>query len=206
MRRLSGSDALFLSMETAAWHQHIAGLTILDASEAEDFSLEKAVGIIALPGAMVGLILAGVDPTTSCADGVGQGIYTREFSLKTYGAMLERAGDDLDRGVDAVVLDGSYHSLVERGRVREFAAQRGIPLVFIFCSCPEQEVRRRLEVRARDPEAVSDADWKIYTAQKSKFERPGELSAQELIELDTAEELEALLASLENRLAECRKS
>jgi diacylglycerol O-acyltransferase len=46
MRRLSGTDALFLSMETSAWHQHIAGLTILDPSEAEDFSLEKAVGII----------------------------------------------------------------------------------------------------------------------------------------------------------------
>jgi len=33
-------------METASWHQHIAGLTILDPSEAEDFSLEKAVAII----------------------------------------------------------------------------------------------------------------------------------------------------------------
>ena len=46
MRRLSGTDALFLSMETASWHQHIAGLTILDVSEAPDFSLEKAVGIL----------------------------------------------------------------------------------------------------------------------------------------------------------------
>jgi WS/DGAT/MGAT family acyltransferase len=30
MRRLAGTDALFLSMETPSWHQHVGGLTILD--------------------------------------------------------------------------------------------------------------------------------------------------------------------------------
>ena len=30
MKRLGGTDALFLSMETPSWHQHIGGLTILD--------------------------------------------------------------------------------------------------------------------------------------------------------------------------------
>ena len=30
MKRLGGTDALFLSMETPYWHQHVAGLTMLD--------------------------------------------------------------------------------------------------------------------------------------------------------------------------------
>lgn len=30
MKRLGGTDALFLSMETPSWHQHVAGLTVLD--------------------------------------------------------------------------------------------------------------------------------------------------------------------------------
>ena len=33
-------------METPSWHQHIAGLTILDPSDAEDFGYEKAVQIL----------------------------------------------------------------------------------------------------------------------------------------------------------------
>src|SRR5215210_2427080 len=30
MKRLAGTDALFLAMETPSWHQHVGGLTILD--------------------------------------------------------------------------------------------------------------------------------------------------------------------------------
>ena len=43
MQRLTGSDALFLSMETPSWHQHIAGMTILDPSDCEYFNFDKAV-------------------------------------------------------------------------------------------------------------------------------------------------------------------
>ncbi len=43
MKRLSGQDQLFLSIETPDWHQHIAGMTIFDVSETPDFSFERAV-------------------------------------------------------------------------------------------------------------------------------------------------------------------
>lgn len=33
MKRLGGTDALFLSMETPSWHQHVAGLTILEPGD-----------------------------------------------------------------------------------------------------------------------------------------------------------------------------
>ena len=40
MRRLSGTDSLFLVGETRAWHQHVAGLIVLDPRGVPDFGFE----------------------------------------------------------------------------------------------------------------------------------------------------------------------
>lgn len=40
MHRLSGTDALFLAGETPAWHQHIAGLSIIDPRGVPEFSYD----------------------------------------------------------------------------------------------------------------------------------------------------------------------
>ncbi|HLI53768.1 MAG TPA: wax ester/triacylglycerol synthase family O-acyltransferase [Acidimicrobiales bacterium] len=42
MKRLNGTDALFLSLETPSWHQHVGGLTILE-TEGSRFSFEALV-------------------------------------------------------------------------------------------------------------------------------------------------------------------
>jgi diacylglycerol O-acyltransferase len=47
MQRLSGTDALFLSMETPAWHQHVGGLVILDPTDAPEFGFEAVRANIA---------------------------------------------------------------------------------------------------------------------------------------------------------------
>ena len=41
MKRLSGTDALFLSMESPSWHQHVGGVVILDPAESSKFSFER---------------------------------------------------------------------------------------------------------------------------------------------------------------------
>ena len=43
MQRLSGTDSLFLAGETPAWHQHVAGLSIIDPGDAPDFSFDAVV-------------------------------------------------------------------------------------------------------------------------------------------------------------------
>ena len=40
MRRLSGTDSLFLAGETPTWHQHIGGLTIVDPTDAPRFGFD----------------------------------------------------------------------------------------------------------------------------------------------------------------------
>ncbi len=46
MRRLSGTDATFLNMETRHWHQHVGGLTILETSETADYDFETFLAVL----------------------------------------------------------------------------------------------------------------------------------------------------------------
>lgn len=142
--------------------------------------------------------LAGIDPVSRQPDQFNKGIYTREFSRKTYQAMLDRAANELRTGRRGVVLDGSYNSRDERARVLELANSHNAGCMFIQCVCSDRTVRERLAVRARDPQAVSDGRWEIYQRQKEHFEPPSELEPTSLITVNTeqpVDELEKQLAA-----------
>lgn len=136
--------------------------------------------------------LAGLQPIDRRPDGVGQGIYTAAFTEKTYASMLDRASDDFAKGAEMVVLDGSFSRRSDRDQVRRLAADRGLRCVFVFCTCSDAEVQRRLAVRARDPEAVSDGRWEIYLHQKKTFDLPG-ASEERYLTLNTEQGIEAML-------------
>lgn len=140
--------------------------------------------------------LAGLSPDTSQKEAFDQGIYTSEFSKRTYTGLLERAEAELIKG-KGVVLDASYQGRSERQRVQELAKQLDVPVYFILCVCSEQEMKRRMELRAQDPSAVSDGRWEVYLKQKERFEPPEELDAGQLITLHTDVPLDAALDKLE---------
>jgi hypothetical protein len=137
--------------------------------------------------------LAGLQAFDKRPDGVGQGIYSPAFTEKTYQTMLDKASNDFSLGERMVVLDGSYSRRDERNRVRSLAAAMGGRCIFIFCTCPEDEVRRRLALRARDPEAVSDGRWEIYLHQRQSFELPDAGLEDDCIQLNTNQSVEMLL-------------
>jgi predicted kinase len=112
--------------------------------------------------------------------------------------MLDRARRDLAGGAAAVVLDGSYARRSDRARVLKLAEEEAAIPLFILCYCSDAEVKRRLERRANDPDAVSDGRWEIYVVQKERFEAPGELAPGQLLRLDTEAD-PALLVEKINR-------
>jgi predicted kinase len=143
--------------------------------------------------------LAGINPTESQRESVDTGIYTKGFSKKTYKTLLERAEVRLKQG-DSVIVDGSYQYAQDRQDIRDLAKNLNCQVYFILCQCPEAEMKRRMDLREKDPTAVSDGRWEIYTKQKDRFEPPEELSDSELIILDTQASLEELLEKLEEKL------
>jgi len=143
--------------------------------------------------------LAGLASTASRKEGADQGIYTPEFTRKTYDTLLERAAAELEQG-RSVVLDASYLDRQERRLVLELARRLGVECRFIFCDCADQVKKERLKLRARDPQAVSDGRWEIYLRQKEKFQPPAELAPEQLLAIDTDQAIPTLLATLARRL------
>jgi len=147
--------------------------------------------------------LAGVDPTSTHHELMEQGIYTKEFSIKTYATLLERAAARLRQG-DSVVLDASYQYAKDRQDVRELVSRMECRAYFILCQCPETEMKRRMDLRSIDQTAVSDGHWEVYLQQKKRFEPPAELPDSELIVLNTEGTAEDVLAKLEKKMAAIR--
>ncbi|KPK28655.1 MAG: hypothetical protein AMJ61_01660 [Desulfobacterales bacterium SG8_35_2] len=143
--------------------------------------------------------LAGINPTESRRQGIDAGIYSRDFSQQTYRALLERAEAGLQQG-ESVTLDASYQYKQDRAALRTLAKKLDCRVYFILCQCSEQEMKRRMDVRAQDPDAVSDGRWEIYLQQRKRFEPPDELAASELMVIDTQAPLEDLLKELDSKL------
>ncbi len=139
--------------------------------------------------------LAGSEPEADCQDDFGRGIYTPEMTRRTYDALLDYAGREFEQG-RSVVLDASYGNVDERNRVVTLATEAGVAVKFIFCHCDDDETARRLELRAQDPTAVSDGTWQVFLKQKSGFQYPRELAGNALVDLETCQSPDRLLAKL----------
>lgn len=133
--------------------------------------------------------------------GLDKGLYSREFSRKTYDCLLDRAERALaENSCRAVILDGSYQSAGERKRVLErFAAQARVS--FILCRCSEALTRKRLRQRILDDSTVSDGNLEVYQKQRKCFDSPTEIPSGKLLELDTSASLEYLIDRLERFLS-----
>lgn len=139
--------------------------------------------------------LAGLDPTTPARFEFGEGIYSKDFSRRTYQEMQRRAGEFLDKGVAGVILDASFKSAEERARIRELARGKGAQALFVYCYCPQEVVRQRLLKRADNTSAISDGRLELLDLQRNDFDLLTD-EDKPLLEVDTGRELEEVLQEI----------
>ncbi len=139
--------------------------------------------------------VSGIPATESRVEPFGQGIYSREFTEKTYRALARLAGRRIIVG-DSVVLDATYIDQEKRKQLRQVAEAAGAELVFVVCSCPEEVVRKRLSQRAMEKERVSDGRLEIFERQKEMFSRPQKAAGIRVIDLDTDRPVKEVLVEL----------
>jgi len=136
-----------------------------------------------IPSDIVRKSLVGIAPTEHHYEPFEKGIYSREYTEKTYTKMIEIAKEAVLKGRD-VILDATFKDRVYREKVAQELSFADI--YWLWCFADDSVVRERF-MKRKESEDISDARWEIYLAQKEKFEAPDEVDPQKLIKLDTSE-------------------
>jgi len=130
--------------------------------------LARSIGAGLVSSDSIRLALAGKTPSTRQTVDFGTGVYTEDFTNRTYEEMFAEAEEQLVTG-RSVVLDATFLNPRWRERAREMAEQLGVDLLLIECQCPPEVARERLTARARELFEASEADWGIYQEQRHRY-------------------------------------
>lgn len=97
------------------------------------------------------------------------GIYSENFSKRTYAQLCHRAGEYLENG-RSVIVDAAFSKQWQRDLICETARDSGAQLIVVECVCPDEVVRQRLLAREADGADASDGRWELYPFHKSAYD------------------------------------
>lgn len=129
--------------------------------------------------------LHGLQVDTPRPAGYAKDIYNAQSTALVYSRMLDQA-EHLLEGGQAVLLDATFLKRKYRMDARDLALRQGCDFFVLHCSCPEQEVRNRLQTREQSTQRITNGSWQVYLRQKQEFEPISELAANQFMVLDTS--------------------
>jgi predicted kinase len=145
-------------------------------------ALADRLGVTLLSSDRLRKELAGIPAEQSAAARYGEGLYTPEWTDKTYAALLGRAAALLSSG-ESVVLDATWSDARQREAALRMAEHTSTDLVALHCQVPGEVSAARLGTR--EPGA-SDADLDVAKAMAAK-----EPPWAEAVAVDTSGPLES---------------
>ncbi|MGQ5578137.1 bifunctional aminoglycoside phosphotransferase/ATP-binding protein [Streptomyces sp. ECR3.8] len=155
-------------------------------------ALADRLGITLLSSDRLRKQLAGIPADRSAAAGYREGIYTPEWTARTYAALLDHASALLSAG-ESVVLDATWSDEAQRDAALRVAERTSTDLVALHCHVPDDVAAARLDARTPGP---SDADASVAAAM-----RGAEPPWPEAATVDTSD---SLGAAVEQALAAVR--
>jgi aminoglycoside phosphotransferase family enzyme/predicted kinase len=150
--------------------------------------LAKRLGLAVIASDVTRKQLAGIPITEHRFEEFDTGIYSAEFSGKTYDKMFSEAKDILSGGGSAI-LDASFIKAEERLKAKRLAEETGADFFIIECTLDEEGIKKRLAQRLEQGSA-SDGRWEIYQPQKTAFEPVIEVPPQNHVIIDTSKPVE----------------
>jgi uncharacterized protein len=134
--------------------------------------------------------------------GFMQGIYTPEFTSRTYARLLECAQRCLQAGV-SVIVDAAFLNGEDRRVFGEMAAQQEAQFVIVSCEADKPVLAERIETRLQARVDPSEADVSVLDLQLQNMQplRADEQSHTVRVQTGEACAYEKALAALQVRLA-----
>lgn len=117
---------------------------------------------------------------TDSTAGFKAGIYSAEWTERTYHECLSRASTALQGG-ERVVVDATFHDNRRRMQFVDAAVRLGIPVIWLVCEAEPATAKSRLEARRND---VSDADWRIYQQIASAWQPACAITGRVRVSID----------------------
>ena len=151
-------------------------------------ALAKRLGLVVISSDVTRKQLAGIPVTEHRFDEFDTGIYSAEFSGKTYDKMFSQTKDFLGDG-GSVIIDASFIKAKERLKARELAEELGADFFIVECSLDEKTIKQRLARRLEEV-STSDGRWEIYQPQKRAFDPVVEVPPQNHVIIDTSKPVE----------------
>jgi predicted kinase len=146
--------------------------------------------------------LAGIRSIDVRDRGFERGIYTPEFSHRTYARLLECAESCL-KGAVNVIIDAAFLDSADRRLFRALAAQQSVHYAIVSCEADRPVLTQRIEMRRQSHGDPSDADVAVLDRQLQNMQPLSAGERGHVIEVDTsqARAYEKALAAIQNRLA-----
>ncbi len=147
-------------------------------------ALAKRAGLTVISSDVIRKQLAAVPADEHRFEAMETGIYSADFSRRTYDELFAVARKILSQG-DPVILDASFIKAEERQKALRVAGEAGADFYLLECILDEDNTRRRLLQRLQEV-SVSDGRWEIYTLQKPKFQPVTEIPPDRHFVIDSA--------------------
>jgi aminoglycoside phosphotransferase family enzyme/predicted kinase len=162
--------------------------------------LSEHTGFVSLNSDVIRKRLAGVLPTAHVGAEYLGGIYSEEFSQRTYATLFAQVEEELDAG-RGVIVDATCKRREDRQLLLELAQRQQRSILFLECRASLTEVKRRLREREQRGDSASDATWQLALREQESFPAFNDIPERCHIIVDTEQDLAQALEAVEERLA-----
>jgi aminoglycoside phosphotransferase family enzyme/predicted kinase len=161
-------------------------------------ALSRSLGFVVLSSDIIRKQLAGISPTEHRFEQFGGGIYSKDFTAKTYDEMFSQARELVAQG-QSVILDASFRKRQDRLQARHVAKEINADFAVIECTLDETTVKQHLEQRLKGS-TTSDGRWEIFEQQKAEFDEIAEFPSENHIVLDTSQPMSNIIRMISEKL------